>query len=140
MPTPIKREDLKVGMIVTCGDEKHAASTCWTKNSKAVPFKITRPANNGGARETLDGQPADSPRNWCNCSDLNHLYLYEPMISLENMPVGMNFSNEAIFWAIMAFQIWLSTVLKPAYNKSKFALISFLYVISIIFMFSALLS
>lgn len=86
----IPRDELKVGMVVVCGDEGHKPSSCWSSDlgsvrGVGVPAKITGITGRYVDHKTLDGKFVAG----CDCSDLDHLYLYEeePM-TLENLEVG----------------------------------------------------
>lgn len=77
MPKHIPLKDLKVGMVVTCGDAEctPTPSGCWAVGKKAVPARITRIGTIGIGRETLTGEKLEG---YCSCPEKDHLYLYEP--------------------------------------------------------------
>ena len=81
--THIRREDLKVGMTVICGDDEHEGSSCWRKNGEQVPQTITRVIPRGGVEFVSD----DGREDYCFCDDLNHLYLFGTK-TLETLGVG----------------------------------------------------
>jgi hypothetical protein len=72
----VPRSELKVGETYVCGDEEHEASICWRYKDEVVPLKITA-RNYLYSRVTLEGLVPDN--DICGCEDLDHLYLYEPM-------------------------------------------------------------
>jgi len=84
----IPKSELKVGMVVVCGDSERAATSCWRYNDEVVPKRILAIPNEHERRvinETLDGRS----RDFCGCDDLNHLYLYEePMKTLKDVQIG----------------------------------------------------
>ena len=77
--THIRREDLKVGMTVICGDDEHEGSACWRKNGEQVPQTITR-------TDHVEFISVGGQKGFCNCSDRDHLYLY--VKTLETLEVG----------------------------------------------------
>ena len=66
----IPKAELKVGMVVVCGDN----NVCWRFEGKAIPFKITDIHAIGIARVGLNGEVPDYSHGYCKCSDLDHLY------------------------------------------------------------------
>ena len=74
--THIKKEDLKVGMIVQCGDENYNATACWKVENVIVPFRITEIKENKNVlRISVKGEEPDASSLGCICGDLDHLYL-----------------------------------------------------------------
>jgi len=69
----VPRSELKVGEIYVCGDEEHEASPCWRLNGKVSPLKVTRIDSSRCYVGVLN------KKKYCDCDDLDHLYLYEPM-------------------------------------------------------------
>jgi len=78
--THIKRSDLKVGMTVICGDDEHKGSGCWKIDGNQVPQTIT--SIDPVKFISLNGDK----KGYCNCSDLDHLYLY--VKTLETLTAG----------------------------------------------------
>jgi len=81
--THIKRSDLRVGMMVICGDDEHKGSPCWRIDGNQVPQTITSFDGVAGVKFI---SPNGGQKGFCNCSDLNHLYLAEK--TLETLQVG----------------------------------------------------
>lgn len=73
-------ENLKVGMIVICGDEQHSASSCWTRIREPVACRIDKVDYTLQFvwRSPISGLSLDNPApnndGSCGCDDRNHLY------------------------------------------------------------------
>jgi len=108
----VPREKLEIGKTYVCGDDEHEAGTCWRKNGEVVPLTIVEKNSIFYPRETLKGETPDD--NYCSCSDLDHLYLYEetPMHKLSGIKAGDLLKNNEGF-----YRRALSDVMYPEFGE-----------------------
>lgn len=89
---------------MTCGDAKSPAGSCWKRDGKVVPMRVTEVGSNGVFRETLGGLAPDSGHSECYCDDKNNLYLYEPEpMTNETLTAGALVKNKSgLYFRVLA--------------------------------------
>ena len=86
----VPRDQIKDGMVLVCGDESHRPTTCWTKKSSAIPFRVTINPNGTLHRVSLDDEKPDSNssiNDGCDCDDKHHLYLVKNIKNVTKNPM-----------------------------------------------------